>query len=200
MCVALNVNWMSVAHCGVLWDAMVMQVAFKQVPIKIITPFSDAARWNLVKCTRVVIELLDLCPYKIAGSIDSRLRMSYGYRRWHEREQTLLEYVRLSYVEVHVAENDHRIKCVRSKVELFLYTPWRHTGGLEVYLHSFLTSALDGGSGQSEAQADLSPWKELHYRLNRRVGGPQIRCGLFGLEVNFLPLSEFEALTVQPVA
>jgi len=31
------------------------------------------------------------------------------------------------------------------KAELSLSTAWRHTGGVEVQLHSFLTSALDGG-------------------------------------------------------
>jgi hypothetical protein len=33
--------------------------------------------------------------------------------------------------------------CKCKKVTLSLCTPRRHTGGLDVYLHSFLTSALD---------------------------------------------------------
>lgn len=31
------------------------------------------------------------------------------------------------------------------RVQISLYTPWRHVGGVEVWRHSFLTSAVDGG-------------------------------------------------------
>ena len=37
--------------------------------------------------------------------------------------------------------------CVKLKVKVSLYTPWRYIGGVEVQLHSILTSALDGGEG-----------------------------------------------------
>jgi len=40
-------------------------------------------------------------------------------------------------------------------------------------------------SGPPHAPAALRP-------LNRRQGGPQGRCGCFGEEKNFLPLSGFE--------
>jgi len=33
----------------------------------------------------------------------------------------------------------------KKKSEVSLFTPWRHTGGEEVQLHPFLTSALNGG-------------------------------------------------------
>ena len=40
-----------------------------------------------------------------------------------------------------------------------------------------LTSALDGVGGQRHAPAALPPGKRPRYRLYRRLGGPQGRCG-----------------------
>jgi hypothetical protein len=43
------------------------------------------------------------------------------------------------------SDNTELIYGNKVKVTLFLFTTWRHTGGVEVHLHSFLTSALHGG-------------------------------------------------------
>ena len=53
-----------------------------------------------------------------------------------------------------------------NRVTLFLSTSWRHVGGVEVYLHSFLTSAIDGGewSASHSVRFSHNPW-------NRRLGG-----------------------------
>ena len=62
------------------------------------------------------------------------------------------------------------------KVVSFLSTPWRHTGGVQVQLHSFSVSALDGGerstsrpsssftlmSGQLHVRAAL-PWWAVNF-------------------------------------
>jgi len=51
-------------------------------------------------------------------------------------------------------------------------------GGEEVSSYSFLTSALDGVSGQRHAPAALYPrGKDPRYPLDRRLGGPQSRSG-----------------------
>ena len=42
------------------------------------------------------------------------------------------------------------------KVKLSLSTPWRHGGGAKAQLHSFLTSALDGGE-QSISHHQFQP-------------------------------------------
>jgi hypothetical protein len=47
----------------------------------------------------------------------------------------------------------------KCKTNLCLYMPWRHVGGVKVYLHSFLTMALDG-SDQPHSPTALSPGKE----------------------------------------
>jgi hypothetical protein len=44
-----------------------------------------------------------------------------------------------------------------------------------------------------------TPWKELWYPSNRRLGGPQGLSGGFG-KGKVLPLTGFEPQTVQPVA
>jgi hypothetical protein len=35
---------------------------------------------------------------------------------------------------------------IQVKIRRFLYIPGRHIGGVEAYLHSFLTLILDGGA------------------------------------------------------
>jgi hypothetical protein len=59
------------------------------------------------------------------------------------------------------------------------YTPWWRLGEEEVYsCYSFLTSTLDGVSGQHHALAALyPPGKSPRYPLYRRLGGPQSRSG-----------------------
>jgi len=58
---------------------------------------------------------------------------------------------------------------------------------MDVWFHSFLTSALNGASGQLHASAALLPGRERpRYPLNSRLGGPQSRSGRFG-EKNLSP-------------
>jgi hypothetical protein len=71
--------------------------------------------------------------------------------------------------------------------------------GVEVSLHAFLTAALDGGVSFMTLllyPRGKSPW----YQLNRRVGGPQNRCGHGGDEKHSQPLPGLEPLIIQPVA
>jgi len=59
-------------------------------------------------------------------------------------------------------------------------------GGAEVQLHSFLTSAMDGGGSLISGPGRFTPAEEHLYPLNWRPGGTQNRSGLFGEEKNFL--------------
>jgi hypothetical protein len=45
----------------------------------------------------------------------------------------------------------------KSKVKLSRYTPWRHMGERRYSSYSYLSSALDGVSGQHHAPAALYP-------------------------------------------
>jgi hypothetical protein len=63
---------------------------------------------------------------------------------------------------------------------------------MEVYLHSFFTSAIDGVSCELHALAALSPWKESRYPLNRTVGGPHSSSGGFEEQITLLPLPGIE--------
>jgi len=49
-------------------------------------------------------------------------------------------------------------------VKIFLSSPRRHTGGAEVWLHSFLTSALDGSEWSRHIPQDRTPWYPLKSR------------------------------------
>jgi hypothetical protein len=60
---------------------------------------------------------------------------------------------------------------------------------VDVQIHSFLTSALDG-RGQLHAPAALSPGKSPWYTLDRRVGGT--RAGPDMKKRNFLTLPGLE--------
>ena len=60
----------------------------------------------------------------------------------------------------------------------------RPIGGIEVYLHSFFTTALEGGEGSASRHGrNLRPGK-TRYPFYKRLGGPQGRCGR---AVNLVP-------------
>ena len=58
-------------------------------------------------------------------------------------------------------------------------TPCQQAGGAEVWLKSFLTTALDGGTWPSSRAGRLTPWKEPWY-LFGRFGEGKIFCPLRG--------------------
>jgi hypothetical protein len=55
-------------------------------------------------------------------------------------------------------------------------------GGVDVYIHSFLTSALVEVGGQLHARAALPPGKESLLPIGQEVGGPQSPSGRRGEE------------------
>jgi hypothetical protein len=66
---------------------------------------------------------------------------------------------------------------------LSLSTPWRPIG-VEVYLHSFLNVALDGGERSASNPGSFTLKKKPVYIMNRKLGGPKGRAGLSGDEKN----------------
>jgi hypothetical protein len=65
------------------------------------------------------------------------------------------------------------------KVKLSVLSLLRLTGGVEVQLRSFLTSALDGGKWSTTHTGRFTHGKGHRYPLNRRLGGPQTQHGLY---------------------
>jgi hypothetical protein len=64
-------------------------------------------------------------------------------------------------------------------------------GGVDVYIHIFLTSALAGGEWSALRSDRFNPGKGPRYPLDRRLGGP--RAGLHDVEKrNFLTLQELK--------
>jgi len=47
--------------------------------------------------------------------------------------------------------------------------------GVEVYLHAFVTSTLDGGEWSASRAGRLTPEKKPRYPLDTRLGWPQSR-------------------------
>jgi hypothetical protein len=72
--------------------------------------------------------------------------------------------------------------------------------GAKVYLHSFLTSAVDGIDWSASRPGRLSPGKGPTFPLVRRLGGPQSRSGCGGEEKNSQLLPRIEPPTIQSVA
>jgi len=65
----------------------------------------------------------------------------------------------------------------------------RPIGGVEVWLYSFLTTALEGVRGQRHTPASLTPGKTW-YPLYRKLGGPRAgldRCGKYRLHRDSIP-------------
>jgi hypothetical protein len=75
--------------------------------------------------------------------------------------------------------------------------------GVELQLHSFINSALDGMSGQLHATAALLSGKNLAGLLRLKLCGCLSWCGRFGEEINLshsCRKSNYDYLHVQPVA
>jgi len=81
----------------------------------------------------------------------------------------------------------------KGTVKLSRSMPWRHTLAAEFHLHSFLTSALDGGEGSLLLLGCFAPKEEPR----ARVSGPHL--DIFEEEKNLLPLQGFKPQIVQPI-
>jgi hypothetical protein len=70
-------------------------------------------------------------------------------------------------------------------------------GGMEVQLHAFVTSTLDGG-GQPHVPAALPSGKERPLPIRQRLGGSQSRSGRGDKEKNSQPLPGIESRSSSP--
>ena len=61
--------------------------------------------------------------------------------------------------------------------------------GLELQLHSLLTSAIYGDKWSTSRHGRFNPGEEFRYSLNRRLGGPHARTGRFREEKTLLVLT-----------
>jgi hypothetical protein len=75
------------------------------------------------------------------------------------------------YTRPHIPEENK----IRVKIEFSLFIPRRHTGGVEVCLHSFWALTVDGGLSLTSRPDSCTPETENRYLLNRRKGGPHSR-------------------------
>jgi len=86
------------------------------------------------------------------------------------------------------------------KDKVYLFTPGRHTGTVDLQLHSFVTSTLDAGEWSTSCPNRFISRTEPRYALNRGLGGPQSRFGRLWRRENLWPLPGLYLRTVQPVA
>jgi hypothetical protein len=84
------------------------------------------------------------------------------------------------YVSLQLAEENRHLTIKRW---LSLKTIRSHTRGLELQLHSFLTSALDVNK-ESASIYNLHAAVEPRKPMNMRPGKPKGRCGSFGGDIN----------------
>jgi hypothetical protein len=64
-------------------------------------------------------------------------------------------------------------KSFMTKAKFALCTPWRHVWGVDVCLHSFLTSELEGGELSASRLAALPTERSPRYPLNRSLCAPE---------------------------
>lgn len=87
------------------------------------------------------------------------------------------------------------------KVKLSLLMVWRHVGGGELWLHSFLTLTLNDAKWWTLCPSCFTPGKEPQYPLSMRLGGPESHFGCSGEEKNSLNIiSGFKEWIGQSVA
>jgi hypothetical protein len=65
---------------------------------------------------------------------------------------------------------------------------------VEVYLHAFLSSALNGSQRSASISDQFKRAKKLQYPSNTKLDGSQSKAGRLGEEKHFMPLLEFEVL------
>jgi len=63
-----------------------------------------------------------------------------------------------------------------------------------------VNSALDEDERLASLPGHLTSGQDRQYPPNRKLEVPQIQSGLFGEEINLLPLLEFKPWSLQPVA
>jgi len=72
--------------------------------------------------------------------------------------------------------------------------------GMEVYLHAFLTSAVDGGEwSASQTNHFINGVKSSQYPLDRRLGGPQSQSECDGEEKYEPPRAAGSQVTILTV-
>jgi hypothetical protein len=69
-----------------------------------------------------------------------------------------------------------------------------HMGGLELHLHLFLSSAVDGCECSASRLGRFFPREN-----SKRLGGPQGQSGISGEEINLFRLPGFKRRIIQPV-
>ena len=74
----------------------------------------------------------------------------------------------------------------------------RPTGGVELWLYPFMTTALEGDEGSASRPGRSLPPGKTRYPLYRRLGGPQDRSGQVR-KISFAP-PDWDPRTFQPVA
>jgi hypothetical protein len=71
------------------------------------------------------------------------------------------------------------------------------SGEIDVHVHLFLTSALDGVEWSASHPGCFDPWERNLYQLNRRLNGPQIHSRYFGEEKSLLSLPGIEPIYIE---
>ena len=88
---------------------------------------------------------------------------------------------------------------VNSKISLS--TPWTHTWGVEVELHSFLTLALDGSEWLTSSSSCFTPGERTPVPTEQEAGWtPELVWSFCEKRKIPLTLPRFKPWTVQPVA
>lgn len=86
------------------------------------------------------------------------------------------------------------------KVNLYVFTPCQHVRGVVVWLHSFLTSTVDGDECSTLRSDRYTSGRDSWYPSNRELVGPQDLSVLCGDDENILFLPAFEHRIIQSLA
>ena len=101
--------------------------------------------------------------------------------------------LRIHLTRLHGAKTQ-MIKIKIQQIKFSMSASRRHIAGEEAWLHTFLISALGGGTQTASYRCRFTGVTAPIYLMNKRLGGLQNRFRRFGRE-NLFPMREFETVS-----
>jgi len=173
--------------CKVFWDVtacrLINTVVIGSSKIRSVVMFSGKRTQKCVRCP-LYLNVISLIRFWVLAAVHFHVVMSFRGTS------------RTSCLPTHIPENKKRDSrtvrlhlAVHTHSNIFPICVMNAYRGIEVYLRSFLTSAIEAGEWSSRS-GHLTPVKELRHPRSVWLGGHRNRSGRFGGDTISFPCRE----------